>query len=152
MSKFKKHLNNKVKKIVWNLLKPFIPFILILLFIFGTVTTIVDAIYIQFVQEDDSYLSNEELRLKNMCINEVDKLNTCNNFVDNEPSNLLLDVNNKENNKLIQWSHLYSIMTFHNMANGDKITAKLLNNVGRHFKSTFKYMKDTIKTEQKNVD
>ena len=152
MSKFKKHLNNKVKKIVWNLLKPFIPFILILLFIFGTVTTIVDAIYIQFVQEDDSYLSNEELRLKNMCINEVDKLNTCNNFVDNEPSNLLLDVNNKENNKLIQWSHLYSIMTFHNMANGDKITAKLLNNVGRHFKSTFKYMKDTIKIEQKNVD
>lgn len=152
MSKFKKHLNNKVKKIVWNLLKPFIPFILILLFIFGTVTTIVDAIYIQFVQEDDSYLSNEELRLKNMCINEVDKLNTCNNFVDNEPTNLLLDVNNKENNKLIQWSHLYSIMTFHNMANGDKITAKLLNNVGRYFKSTFKYMKDTIKTEQKNVD
>ena len=152
MSKFKKHLNNKVKKIVWNLLKPFIPFILILLFIFGTVTTIVDAIYIQFVQEDDSYLSNEELRLKNMCINEVDKLNTCNNFVDNEPSNLLLDVNNKENNKLIQWSHLYSIMTFHNMANGDKITAKLLNDVGSHFKSTFKYMKDTIKTEQKNVD
>ena len=152
MSKFKKHLNNKVKKIVWNLLKPFIPFILILLFIFGTVTTIVDAIYIQFVQEDDSYLSNEELRLKNMCINEVDKLNTCNNFVDNEPTNLLLDVNNKENNKLIQWSHLYSIMTFHNMANGDKITAKLLNNVGRHFKSTFKYMKDTIKIEQKNVD
>lgn len=152
MSKFKKHLNNKVKKIVWNLLKPFIPFILILLFIFGTVTTIVDAIYIQFVQEDDSYLSNEELRLKNMCINEVDKLNTCNNFVDNEPTNLLLDVNNKENNKLIQWSHLYSIMTFHNMANGDKITAKLLNDVGSHFKSTFKYMKDTIKTEQKNVD
>lgn len=152
MSKFKKHLNNKVKKIVWNLLKPFIPFVLILLFIFGTVTIIVDAIYIQFVQEDDSYLSNEELRLKNMCISEVDKLNTCNNFLDNEPTSLLLDVNNKENNKLIQWSHLYSIMTFHNMANGDKITAKLLNDVGSHFKSTFKYMKDTIKTEQKNVD
>ena len=152
MNRIKKHLNNKIKKIVFNLLKPFIPFVLILLFIFGTVTTIVDAIYIQFVQEDDSYLSSEELRLKNMCIDEADKLNTCNNFVDGEPTNLLLDVNNKENNKLLQWSHLYSVITFHNMANGDKITENLLKDVGENFKSTFKYMKDIIRTEKKEID
>lgn len=152
MNKFKKHWNKKLKKIVWNLLKPFLPFLLILVFIFGTVTTIVDAIYIQFVQEDDGYLSSEELELKNMCIDKADILNTCNNYIESEPTSLLVDVNNKENNKLLQWSHLYSIMTFHNMSNGDKLNNALLNDVGKHFTSTFKYIKDTIKTEQKNVD
>ena len=74
-------VKNKIKKIAFNLIKPFIPFILILLFIFGTMSTIVDAIYIQFVQEDDSFLSSEEQEIKNMCIKKAEQLNTSNNFI-----------------------------------------------------------------------
>ncbi len=152
MSRRKKQKSIKVKKIVWNLIKPFLPFILVLLFIFGTVSTIVDAVFIQFVQEDSSYLSDEELELKNLCIQKANELNTCNNLVDNEPTNLLLDVNNRENDKMIEWSYLYSLMTFHNMSNGEKLNKSLLDSIGNHFKSTFIYMSDTIKFEEKAIN
>lgn len=79
-------VKNKVKKIAFNLIKPFIPFLLVLLFIFGTMSTIVDAIYIQFVQEDDSFLSLEEQAIKKMCIKKAEKLNTSNNFVNSTPT------------------------------------------------------------------
>lgn len=145
-------VKNKVKKIAFNIIKPFIPFLLVLLFIFGTMSTIVDAIYIQFVQEDDMYLSPEEKEIKKMCIDKANYLNTSNNFVNGTPTDLLLDVNSRENDKLINWSHLYSILTFHNMSNDKKINQKLLDEVGEHFKSTFNYIEDTIKTEEKIVD
>lgn len=143
---------NKVKKVAFNLIKPFIPFILILLFIFGTMSTIVDAIYIQFVQEDDSFLSVEEQEIKKMCIKKAEELNTSNNYVNGTPTELLLDVNSRENDKLINWSHLYSILTFHNMSNDKKINQKLLDEVGESFLSTFNYITDTIKVEEKNID
>lgn len=145
-------VKNKVKRIAFNIIKPFIPFLLVLLFIFGTMSTIVDAIYIQFVQEDDMYLSPEEKEIKKMCIDKANYLNTSNNFVNGKPTDLLLDVNSRENDKLINWSHLYSILTFHNMSNDKKINQKLLDEVGEHFKSTFNYIEDTIKTEEKIVD
>ncbi len=144
--------NNRTKKIIWNLIKPFLPFVLILLFIFGTVSTIVDAVFIQFVQEDSSYLSDEELELKNLCINKANELNACNNFIDGTPTNLILDVNNREYDKMIEWSYLYSLMTFHNMSNGEKLNKALLDSIGEHFKSSFYYISDTIKLEEKIVN
>lgn len=145
-------VKSKVKRIAFNIIKPFIPFLLVLLFIFGTMSTIVDAIYIQFVQEDDLYLSPEEKEIKKICIDKANYLNTSNNFVNGMPTDFLLDVNSRENDKLINWSHLYSILTFHNMAGGRKINQKLLDEVGEHFISTFNYIEDTIKTEEKIVD
>lgn len=145
-------IKNKVKKIAFNLIKPFIPFLLVLVFIFGTMSTIVDAIYIQFVQEDDSFLSSEEKEIKNMCISKADYLNTANNFVNGTSTEFLLDVNSRENDKLINWSHLYSILTFHNMSNDEKINQKLLDRVGENFISTFNYITDTIKKEEKVID
>lgn len=144
--------NNRTKKIIWNLIKPFLPFVLILLFIFGTVSTIVDAVFIQFVQEDSSYLSDEELELKNLCINKANELNTCSNIADGIPTNSLLDVNNRENDKMIEWSYLYSLMTFHNMSKGDKLNKGLLDSIGENFKSVFTYISDTIKVEEKVVN
>lgn len=145
-------VKSKIKKVAFNIIKPFIPFLLVLLFIFGTMSTIVDAIYIQFVQEDDSFLSTEEKEIKKMCISKADYLNTSNNFVDGTPTEFLLDVNSRENDKLINWSHLYAILTFHNMSNGEKINQKLLDKVGESFISTFSYITDTIKTEKKVID
>lgn len=145
-------VKSKIKKVAFNIIKPFIPFLLVLLFIFGTMSTIVDAIYIQFVQEDDSFLSSEEKEIKKMCIDKANYLNTSNNFVNGSPTNFLLDVNSRENDKLINWSHLYSILTFHNMSNDEKINQKLLDRVGKHFKSTFNYITDTIKKEEKVID
>ena len=143
---------SKVKKIIWNFLKPFLPFLIIVLFIFSCLSTMVDAIYIQFVQNDDEYLSQEEFEIKKMCISKAEYLNTCNNFINNESTNNLLDVNSRENDKLLNWSHLYSILTFHNMANDEKMTQKLLDDIGENFISTFKYIPDIIKTEQRSVD
>lgn len=152
MNRLKTLASNKAKKIIWNLLKPFLPFILILLFIFGTVSTIVDAVFIQFVQEDSSYLSEEELEIKNLCIKKAEELNSCNNFVDGVPTDLILDVNNREYDKMIEWSYLYSLMTFHNMSKGEKMNKKLLNNIGEHFKSAFYYISDTIRVEEKIIN
>ncbi len=145
-------VKQKMKKIAFNIIKPFIPFILVLLFIFGTMSTIVDAIYIQFVQEDDSFLSKEEKEIKKMCVNKAEELNTSNNFVDGTPTKLLLDVNSRENDKLINWSHLYSLLTFHNMSNNKKINQKLLDEVGENFISTFNYITDNIKKEKKVIN
>ena len=143
--------NNRTKKIIWNLIKPFLPFVLILLFIFGTVSTIVDAVFIQFVQEDSSYLSDEELELKNLCINKANELNTCSNIVDGIPTNSLLDINNRENDKMIEWSYLYSLMTFHNMSKGDKLNKDLLDTIGKYFKSVFTYTYKDFVEENENT-
>ena len=56
----------------------------------------------------------QELRTK--CIEKAEYLNTCHNYKDGENTQYLLDIDSRENAKLVQWSHLYSIMAFKNMA------------------------------------
>ena len=68
-----------------------------------------------------------------------------------EKKNELLDVNNLENNKMIEWSHLSTLMTLENLNNEKEINQSLLDEIGENFKSTFKYEKDTIKTEEKQT-
>ena len=145
-------INKTIKVLIFSILKPFLPFIIILVFLLGTTSTILNAIYIQFVQEDDDLLSNDELQLKKMCEIKADELNKINNTVDGNSIKELLDVNNREYDKLLQWSHLYSIITFHNMANDEKLTKELLDKVGNSFKSNFKYISDSVRTEKKVKD
>ena len=52
---------------------------------------------------------------------------------------------------MIEWSHLYILMTLENLNNDKKMDQDLLNKIGESFKSTFKYEKDIIKTEEKKV-
>lgn len=143
----KQKTKNKVKKVVFHAIKPFLPFIIIIVGLFFAICTIIDAVFIQEVQSDNSSMTPEQLKIKNSCIEMSEYLNTCNNFVDGISTKYLLDVDNRESDKEIQWSHLYSIMAFHNMTNNTQIDKDLLNDVSSNFESTFIYEKNIIKTE-----
>ena len=55
---------------------------------------------------------------------------------------------------MIEWSHLYAIMAFHNMSDNRDMDESLLNEVASSFESTFRYEKDiiTIETTTKDKD
>lgn len=148
----KNKLGKKACKIAFKVLKPFLPFIIIIVGLFFAICTIIDAIFLQEVQSDNTSMPEAQVRIKNMCITKAESLNTIHNFKDNESTNSLLDVDNRENDKLIQWSHLYAIMAFHNMSNNREIDESLLNEVASHFESTFKYEANTIKIETTTKD
>lgn len=151
-NKVKNKVKQKVKKIVFKVIKPFLPFILIIGLLFFAICTIIDAIFIQEVQSDTSSMPEVQQRLKSSCIEKAEYLNTCNNYVSNESTKYLLDIDSRENDKEVQWSHLYSIMVFHNITNSEPMDEILLDKVSNSFVSTFIYEKTTIKTETTTKD
>lgn len=150
--KIKSQINKKIKKLIWRLIKPFLPFIILILVIILLISFLLDGFFVQTVQSDNSTLSEEELKLKNMCIEKANYLNTCNNLLDDQITKSLLDVDNKEVPKEVEWSHLYTLMLFHNLEKGEPLTQELLDNVGNYFISTFKYQTSKITTEVKTKD
>ena len=149
--KAKKEIKKKIKKVIMMVLKPLIPYIALVLIVLLLVSWLLDSLFASSAQADDSELSSAELDIKTMCIEKAEYLNTCDNYVDKEKKNELLDVNNLENNKMIEWSHLSTLMTLENLNNEKEINQSLLDEIGENFKSTFKYEKDTIKTEEKQT-
>lgn len=150
--KAKNKVKNKAKKVAFKVIKPFLPFIIIIVGLFFAVCTIIDAVFIQEVQSDSSSMPQAQVELKNKCISKAEYLNTCHNFKDGESTNYLLDVDSRENDKEVQWSHLYAIMAFHNMTDNKEINENLLNEVSKNFESTFTYEKNTIKIEATTKD
>ena len=143
----KNKAKKQIKKLVLMALNPFLPFIIFVVAIFFAICMVVDAIFIQEVQSDESSMSEEQQGLRAKCIEKAEYLNTCHNYKDGELTNDLLDINNREISKEVQWSHLYSIMAFHNMSDNRELNEDLLNEVAKSFESTFKYETMTIKTE-----
>ena len=143
---------NTAKKLAFKVIKPFLPFIIIIIGLFFAICTMIDAIFIQEVQTKDSSMPEAQLELKYKCIEKAEELNSCNNYVDGKKTNYLLDIDNREKEKLIQWSHLYALMAFQNMSNGKEINEDLLNQVSKDLKSTFKYEKANIKIETTEKD
>ena len=150
--KIKNKSKQKLKKVAFKILKTFLPFIIIIIGLFFAICTIIDAVFIQEVQSDSSSMTQEQLDLKNSCIEVSEYLNTCHNFIGNESTNYLLDVDSRENDKQVQWSHLYAIMAFHNMIDNKELDEILLYQVAQHFESTFKYEKNVIKIETTTKD
>ncbi len=148
----KEKTKSKVKKIVFKIIKPFLPFIIIIIGLFFAICIIIDAIFIQEVQTDTSSLPEAEQQLRTKCIEKAEYLNTCHNYIDTGLTNYLLDMNNRENDKLIEWSHLYALMAFHNMTSNTKIDEKLLNKVSKEFESTFKYEEIILNIETTITD
>ena len=109
--KAKKEIKKKVKKVIMMVLKPLIPYIALVLIVLLLVSWLLDSLFASSAQADDSELSSAELDIKTMCIEKAEYLNTCDNYVNKEKKNELLDVNNLENNKIIEWSHLSTLMT-----------------------------------------
>ena len=149
--KAKKAIGKKLKKVIIAVIRPFIPFIAIILVSLLLISYLFDGLFVSKAQANDSELSESEINIKNICIEKAEELNTCDNYVDKEKKNELLDVNNLENKKMIEWSHLYILMTLENLNNDKKMDQDLLNKIRKSFKSTFKYEKDIIKTEEKKV-
>lgn len=151
VNKAKKAIGKKLKKVLFKIIKPVLPFLLLILVVIFLISYLLDSFFVSSTQTDSSELSESEQQIKNMCIEKAEYLNTCNNFVGSEKRNELLDVNNLENTKMIEWSHLYTIMTLENLNNKVEMNKQLLDKIGENFKSTFKYEKDTIKNEIKEV-
>lgn len=148
----KNKAKSQTKKIAFKVIKPFLPFIIIIVGLFFAICTIIDAIFIQEVQTDSSLMPAAQAELKEKCIQKAETLNTCHNYRDGELTNYLLDLDSREIDKEVQWSHLYAIMAFHNMANNTKIDEKLLNEVAESFESTFIYEQSTVQIETTTID
>ena len=148
----KNKVKTKVKKIAIKAVKPFLPFILIIGLLFFAICTIIDAVFIQEVQADSSEMPEIQQQLITKCIEKANYLNTCHNYIGKDPTNNLLDVSNKETGKKVEWSHLYALMTFHNVSEGMNVNESLLNKVAEDFTSTFIYEKNTIKIETTTKD
>ena len=143
----KKLTKNKIKKVIFKVIKPFLPFIIIIVGLFFAICLLIDTVFIHQVQADSSSMSLEERRMKDLCIEKATYLNTCNNYIGSSKTNLLLDVSDREIDKQVQWSHLYTLMNFYNMTYNREINEDLLNEVAHNFKSTFIYEKSLIKIE-----
>ncbi len=148
----KNNAKKKVKKLVFKVLKPFLPFIIIIIGLFFAICTIIDAVFVQEVQTDISEMPEAQAKLKTMCIEKAEYLNTCHNSKDGELTEYLLDIDSREIDKEVHWSHLYSIMAFHNMTDNTKMNETLLNKVASNFESTFRYEQTTIKIETTTKD
>lgn len=148
----KNKAKNKAKKLVFKGLKPFLPFIIIIVGLFFAICTIIDAVFVQEVQTDSSSMPEEQAQLRTLCIEKSEFLNTCHNYKNGELTNYLLDIDSRETDKEVQWSHLYALMAFDNMTNNTKMDEALLNKVASHFESTFTYEQITIKTETTTKD
>lgn len=143
---------NKIKKFAFKVIKPFLPFIIIIIGLFFAICMIIDAVFVQEVQTDNSSIPEADKQLKMQCIEKAEYLNTCHNYIDSENTQYLLDIDSRETDKEVQWSHLYSIMAFHNMTDNKKINESLLNEVAKDFESTFKYEKMIVKIETTTKD
>ncbi len=143
----KNNVKNKIKKVTFKMIKPFLPFILIIGLLFFAICTIIDAIFIQEVQSDTTSMTPIQLELRTKCIEKSEYLNTCNNYIAAQSTKYLLDVDNRENDKQVEWSHLYAIMVFHNITDSKEINENLLNKIANSFESTFIYEQTTIKTD-----
>lgn len=150
--KAKNKLKSKIRKVAFKVIKPFLPFLIIIVGLFFAFCMIIDAVFVQEVQTDNASMSQAQVEIKNKCIAKAEYLNTCHNYKENELTKYLLDIDNRENDKEIQWSHLYSIMAFHNMTDNKEINENLLNEVAKSFESTFKYERMTIETKTKEKD
>ena len=139
--KAKSKVKNKMKKVAFKVIKPFLPFIIIIVGLFFAICTIIDAVFVQEVQTDSSSMPEAQQELRTKCIEKAEYLNTCHNYKDGESTQYLLDIDSRETDKEVQWSHLYSIMAFHNMTDNTKIDEALLNKVASEFESTFIYEK-----------
>ena len=148
----KNKVKAKVKKIAIKAIKPFLPFVLIIGLLFFAICTIIDAVFIQEVQADSSDMPEIQQELKRKCIEKAEYLNISNNFIGNEPTSSLLDVNHRELDKQVEWFHLYTLMAFHNITSNVEMNENLLDKIAKEFQSTFIYEKNIIKIEIKTEE
>ncbi len=144
-----KKICKKIFQIVLLVLKPFIPYIALFLFIFFFIILIIDAIFVEFSNKDGEIkYSEEEFEdyCESVCASNYDV------YVDGEKTSDNVEVDSSELGKSITGEQIYSLMIFHNITEDTPITKNQINKIANNFKSQYYYKTSTILTEKKIVD
>ena len=97
-------------------------------------------------------MEKEQQDIRQKCIEKSEYLNTCNNYKNGEKTEYLLDIDNMEIDKQIEWSHLYAILSFHNMTEKTQFSEEILEKIASNFESAFIYETMIIREETKSTD
>lgn len=143
-----KKIGKRILQIAYLILKPFLPFVMLFLFIFFFIILIIDAIFIEF-SDDNGELTVSEQEIESYCDEASQDYEV---YVDGEKTNESIEISNTETSKAITSEQIYSLMIFHNITQDDPISKKTVSEIASDFKSKYYYKTSTILTERKVTD
>lgn len=143
-----KKIGKRILQIAYLILKPFLPFVMLFLFIFFFIILIIDAIFIEF-SDDNGELTVSEQEIESYCEEASQDYEV---YVDGEKTNESIEISNTETSKAITSEQIYSLMIFHNITQDDPISKETVSEIASNFKSKYYYKTSTILTERKVTD
>ena len=143
-----KKIGKRILQIAYLILKPFLPFVMLFLFIFFFIILIIDAIFIEF-SDDNGKLTVSEQEIESYCEEASQDYEV---YVDGEKTNESIEISNTETSKAITSEQIYSLMIFHNITQDDPISKETVSEIASNFKSKYYYKTSTILTERKVTD
>ena len=143
-----KKIGKRILQIAYLILKPFLPFVLPFLFLFFFIILIIDAIFIEF-SDDNGALTVSEQEIESYCDEASQDYEV---YVDGEKTNESIEISNTETSKAITSEQIYSLMIFHNITQDDPISKETVSEIASNFKSKYYYKTSTILTERKVTD
>ena len=143
-----KKIGKRILQIAYLILKPFLPFVMLFLFIFFFIILIIDAIFIEF-SDDNGKLTVSEQEIESYCEEASQDYEV---YVDGEKTNESIEISNTETSKAITSEQIYSLMIFHNITQDDPISKETVSEIASDFKSKYYYKTSTILTERKVTD
>ena len=143
-----KKIGKRILQIAYLILKPFLPFVMLFLFIFFFIILIIDAIFIEF-SDDNGELTVSEQEIESYCDEASQDYEV---YVDGEKTNESIEISNTETSKAITSEQIYSLMIFHNITQDDPISKETVSEIASNFKSKYYYKTSTILTERKVTD
>lgn len=149
MEKSKNNITKKILLICYIIIKPFIPFLITFFVITLFIILIIDAIFVEFSDENGE-LNVDEKEIEEYCENANE--DNYDVYVDGEKTTEYVEISNIEKSKALNEKQLYSLMIFHNIADNQEITNEMAKNIADEFKSKYYYKTSKIITEQKIVD
>ena len=121
---------------------------MLFLFIFFFIILIIDAIFIEF-SDDNGELTVSEQEIESYCDEASQDYEV---YVDGEKTNESIEISNTETSKAITSEQIYSLMIFHNITQDDPISKETVSEIASNFKSKYYYKTSTILTERKVTD
>ena len=143
-----KKIGKRILQIAYLILKPFLPFVMLFLFIFFFIILIIDAIFIEF-SDDNGKLTVSEQEIESYCEEASQDYEV---YVDGEKTNESIEISNTETSKAITSEQIYSLMIFHNITQDEPISKETVREITNNFKSKYYYKTSTILTERKVTD
>ena len=143
-----KKIGKRILQIAYLILKPFLPFVMLFLFIFFFIILIIDAIFIEF-SDDNGELTVSEQEIESYCEEASQDYEV---YVDGEKTNESIEISNTETSKAITSEQIYSLMIFHNITQDEPISKETVREITNNFKSKYYYKTSTILTERKVTD